>query len=125
LFRQYLPLLLLAYLVGSIPSAFIASRLILGMDIRHMGDGNMGAKNVFHSVGRTAGAIVAVADISKGAFAIWVSQAQHAPDNMLLAAGACAVLGHDFPLFARFRGAARGWPRSSACLVCYSRWRPS
>jgi glycerol-3-phosphate acyltransferase PlsY len=101
---QYLPLLALAYLLGSIPSALIASRLSIGMDIRSLGDGNMGAKNVFHSVGRLAGAIVALADIAKGAVAIYVCQVQHAPDKVVLVAGACAVLGHDFPLFAGFRG---------------------
>lgn len=95
---------LISYLLGSIPSAYIASRLVLGKDIRELGDGNMGAKNTFHSVGWLAGAAVAVADIAKGALAVWIAQQAQAGDQVVLVAGACAVLGHDFPVFARFRG---------------------
>jgi glycerol-3-phosphate acyltransferase PlsY len=93
-----------AYLLGSIPSAYIASHLILRKDIRELGDGNMGAKNTFHSVGWLAGAAVAAADIAKGALAVELARVAHGPEELVLAAGACAVLGHDFPLFARFRG---------------------
>ena len=93
-----------AYLLGSIPSAYIASHLILKKDIRELGDGNMGAKNTFHSVGWLAGAVVAAADIAKGALAVGLARAAHGSEELVLAAGACAVLGHDFPLFARFRG---------------------
>jgi len=98
------PILLVAYCLGSIPSAYIASSLVLGKDIRQLGDGNMGAKNTFHSVGWLAGICVAAADIAKGALAVVIAQAAHGSEGLVLVAGACAVLGHDFPLFARFRG---------------------
>ena len=93
-----------SYLLGSIPSAYIAARLVLGKDIWQLGDGNMGAKNTFHSVGKVAGALVAGADIGKGALAVQMARSFHLSDNVVLLAGACAVLGHDFPLLVRFRG---------------------
>lgn len=96
-------MLLVAYLLGSIPSAYIVSRLFLGKDIRELGNGNMGAKNTFHSVGKLAGVLVAVADIAKGALAIKLAQGAQLSYESVLAAGACVVLGHDFPILTRFR----------------------
>ncbi len=101
---QAFPILLIAYLIGSFPSAYILTRLALGKDIRHLGDGNMGAKNVFHSVGWLPGVVVAVLDILKGAMAIIIARGFHQPEGIVLAAGVCAILGHDFPLFVHFRG---------------------
>lgn len=97
-------ILLVAYLLGSIPSALIASRLVLGRDIRELGNGNAGAKNTFQSVGWLAGVLVTAADITKGALAVGIARRWQAHDEIVLVAGACAVLGHDFPVFARFRG---------------------
>lgn len=97
-------LFIAGYLLGSIPSALIASRLVLGKDIRELGDGNMGARNTFHSVGALPAAFVAAADIAKGALAVDLAQRAAAPEVIVLLAGACAVLGHDFPAFAQFRG---------------------
>lgn len=98
------PLFILAYLIGSTPAAYVVSRLATGKDIRTLGDGNMGAKNVFHSVGRRLGVLVAAVDIIKGALAMWVAQAWRLPDGMLLIVALCVTLGHDFSVFTRFRG---------------------
>jgi hypothetical protein len=76
-------ILFVAYLFGSIPSAYIVSRLVLGKDIRKLGDGNMGAKNTFHSVGWLAGALVAVADITKGALAIEIARGSQMPEEIV------------------------------------------
>jgi glycerol-3-phosphate acyltransferase PlsY len=97
-------ILVAAYILGSIPSAHIASRALAGKDIYDLGDGNMGAKNTFHSVSRTAGAIVAMVDVGKGALAIVMARNLGASEVTVYLAGMCAVLGHDFPLFAGFRG---------------------
>jgi glycerol-3-phosphate acyltransferase PlsY len=97
-------ILVTAYLLGSIPSAHIAARMLTGKDIYSLGDGNMGAKNTFHSVGWLAGAIVAMADVGKGALAIAMARNLGASEVVIYLAGVCAVLGHDFPLFAGFRG---------------------
>ena len=94
----------IAYLLGSIPSAYIASRVLVGKDIRQLGDGNMGAKNTFHSVGWLAGGVVAAADFAKGALAILMARGLHLPEPVILIVGGCVVLGHDFPIFVGLRG---------------------
>jgi glycerol-3-phosphate acyltransferase PlsY len=97
-------ILLIAYLLGSIPSAYIVARLAKGVDIRQIGDGNMGAKNTFESVGKLAGVAVGVADMAKGALAVAVAYQFSASEKIVMLAGACAILGHDFPVFLHFRG---------------------
>lgn len=97
-------LLLGTYLLGSIPFAYIVARLVAGVDIRVVGDGNVGTKNTFEVVGKAAGVAVGVADISKGALAAVAARAFSPSEDVVLLAGACAVLGHDFPVFLRFQG---------------------
>jgi len=96
--------LLGAYLLGSIPSAYVIARFAAGVDIRRVGDGNMGAKNTFESVGWLAGLVVGAADIGKGALAVAMARHFSLPENLILWTGFCVVLGHDFPLFLRFWG---------------------
>jgi glycerol-3-phosphate acyltransferase PlsY len=96
--------LLAAYVLGSIPSALIVSRLVGGVDIRGIGDGNMGARNVKRTLGWRAGAVVAAVDVSKGVVAVLLAQAVGLSLGWRIAAGFCAVLGHDFPVFAGFLG---------------------
>jgi len=96
--------LLGAYLLGSIPTAYIVARIVAGMDIRRLGDGNVGAKNTLESVGRLAGLVVAVADVGKGVLAVAMARYFSATEEVTLLAGMCAVLGHDFSLFLRLQG---------------------
>nr|HID13709.1 glycerol-3-phosphate acyltransferase [Anaerolineae bacterium] len=96
--------LLGAYLLGSTPSAYLVARFAAEVDIRRVGDGNVGAKNTFESVGWLPGLVVAAADIGKGALAVAMARHFNLPENVVLLAGACVVLGHDFSLFLRFRG---------------------
>jgi len=94
--------LVLAYLLGSIPFALIAGKLH-GVDLREAGSGNLGATNVFRTLGRTAGVAVMVLDIAKGAAAVLVAVAL--TDNPWpIAAGALAILGHVFPVWTHFKG---------------------
>ena len=64
-----------SYLLGSIPSAYIMTRLRKGIDIRELGVGNMGAANVLRHVGVWEGSVVGLTDIAKGAAAILIAQA--------------------------------------------------
>lgn len=96
--------LLGAFLLGSLPTAYLVARLAAGIDIRTVGDGNMGAKNTYLSVGPLAGVLVGAVDIGKGAGAIALTRALGEPEAVVRAAGLCAVLGHDFTPFLRFRG---------------------
>jgi len=93
-----------AYIIGSIPFAYIVSRTIKGIDIRKVGDRNAGAANVFRHIGLYAGIVVLTADIAKGALAMFVAQAISGDWFFRLLAGGAAVIGHSFPVFLRFRG---------------------
>ncbi len=96
--------LLGAYLIGAIPSAFIVSRLVAGVDIRELGDGNVGAKNTFHSVGPLAGMIVGAADIGKGMLAVVLARTIASSEEIAMVAGMAAVMGHDFSPFLNYQG---------------------
>lgn len=94
--------LVAAYLLGSIPFALIAGRLN-GVDLRTVGSGNLGATNVFRTLGRTWGIAVMILDIAKGAAAVLLAEALTS-NPWPLAAGALAILGHVFPVWTRFKG---------------------
>ncbi|MFC1892775.1 glycerol-3-phosphate acyltransferase [Chloroflexota bacterium] len=94
----------LGYLVGSIPTAYVAGRWLKGKDIRRLGDGNMGAHNAFNQLGARAGLAVFCIDVGKGMLAIFVAQAANNSQLWVLFAGAAAVMGHNWPLFLGFRG---------------------
>ena len=96
--------LLVGYLLGSIPSAVIVTRRVAGVDIRALGDGNMGARNVQRSIGWGPGIVVAGMDFTKGGAAVLLAQALGLSIGWQVASGAAALAGHGFPLFAGFRG---------------------
>ena len=91
-----------AYVLGSIPSGYLAGRL-RGIDIREVGSKNVGATNVFRSLGKGIGLAVMGADIAKGAAAVGIAVAL-AGDPWPLIAGGAAILGHVFPVWLGFRG---------------------
>ncbi len=95
--------LLGSYLLGSIPTALIVSRL-KGVDVRAIGDGNMGARNISRTLGPRLGTIVALVDVLKGVAAVLLAQVLHLPSAWQMMAAATAVVGHDFPIFAGFQG---------------------
>jgi glycerol-3-phosphate acyltransferase PlsY len=102
------------YLIGSLPSAFIVGKLRKGVDIRKVGSHNMGAMNTFYSVGFWWGMLVLLLDIGKGAAAAaagWHITKLADPQlavYMQLAAGFMAVIGHNFPIFLKFKGGKGG-----------------
>ena len=97
-------IILLGYFLGSIPTAYIAGRLLRGGDIRQMGDGNVGARNAFHQLGAKIGIAVFFVDAGKGALAILVANAASMPQAAVLFTGVAAVAGHNWPVFIGFRG---------------------
>jgi len=94
----------LGYLLGSIPTAYLMSRFRRNLDIRDYGVGNMGAANVIRHVGIWEGLLVGLIDIAKGAVTVLVGMALGLSQIWIFAAGAAALLGHNFPVFAGFRG---------------------
>ena len=97
-------IVLLGYFVGSIPTAFIAGRLLKGRDIRQMGDGNVGARNAFFQLGAKVGISIFFIDAGKGALAIIIAQTAGLPQVAILLTGAATVIGHNWPVFIGFRG---------------------
>ncbi|MFC1892688.1 glycerol-3-phosphate acyltransferase [Chloroflexota bacterium] len=97
-------IIIIGYLLGSVPSAYIVTRLRKSADIRQLGGGNVGATNVMHQVGIWEGAIVLAADVGKGSAAILLSEALGASQPWLLSAGFSVMLGHCFPIYIGFRG---------------------
>ncbi len=93
-----------AYLLGSIPSAYIVVRLIKGADIRRTGSGNVGATNTVRAAGWSAGVAVAVMDVAKGVVPVLVMVRWNPEARWLGAAAVAAVVGHCFPVWLRFRG---------------------
>ncbi len=96
--------IIIGYLLGSFPTAYIVARLRKGVDIRQVGVGNMGAANTFREIGRLEGIIVWVVDLAKGAGAILIAQALHVDQPWVFGAGFVAVLGHNFPVYIGFKG---------------------
>ena len=97
--------IVIGYLLGSIPSAYIAARLAKGKDIRRLGGGNVGGLNVFREVGSWAGLAVGVVDIGKGAAAVAVAYGLlEAATPFVLLAGLASVIGHNWMVWLRFSG---------------------
>ena len=97
-------IVIISYLLGSFPTAYIAGRLTAGRDIRLMGDANAGAANAYRELGRNAGIIVFLVDAVKGAAVILAAQAVSLTQPMVLTAGLAVVAGHNWPVFLGFRG---------------------
>ncbi|MFD2444991.1 glycerol-3-phosphate 1-O-acyltransferase PlsY [Bacillus sp. CGMCC 1.16607] len=93
----------IAYLLGSIPFALLVGKMFFGADIRKFGSGNLGTTNSVRILGKKAGLLVLIGDVSKGAVAallpLWLNL-----EIEPIYVGFAAVLGHCFPLLAGFKG---------------------
>jgi len=109
-----IPIVIVAYLIGSVPFALLLARRWGAADLRRIGSGNLGAANVLRASGVKAGVLVAVLDITKGAVSVMLAQrfADHAAAPA--AAGLAAIVGHIYPVWLRFRG---GKGVATACGV--------
>lgn len=103
--------ILISYLLGSISSAVIISKLISGEDIRKSGSGNAGATNMLRTHGKKMGVLTLICDVLKGVIAILVANllsylidAEFYSRLLPLLAGVFVTLGHNFPIFFGFKG---------------------
>jgi len=119
--------IIIGYLLGSIPSAYIAARLATGKDIRHLGGGNVGGLNVFREVGPWSALAVGIVDIGKGAAAVAIAHWLLAvPPLFVLLAGLAAVVGHNWMVFLKFSGGKGMGPAIGALatvLPLYGYWQ--
>jgi glycerol-3-phosphate acyltransferase PlsY len=96
--------LIFAYLLGSIPTGLLLARLVGGVDIRTAGSGNIGATNVYRTLGRTVGVMTLVGDCLKGLVPVLVAKQLGYAEVWILAIGLAAFLGHVFTIFLKFKG---------------------
>lgn len=96
-------LIVFSYLLGSIPTGVIVSRL-LGKDPRQEGSGNIGATNVMRTAGKGAGAATLLGDMAKGAIPVFLVSRVSADPALISLAASAAFLGHLYPVFLGFKG---------------------
>ena len=102
--------IIISYLLGSIPSAYLLGRILKGIDIRRFGSGNVGATNAFRVLGPTWGIIVLILDILKGAISvIWLANFflnywDGSEIILRIIFGIACISGHNWTLFLRFKG---------------------
>ncbi len=126
--------LLLAFLLGAIPFSFIIGRAVKGIDLRKHGSGNLGATNVFRTLGPRWGVACLLLDMAKGSVAVWLMtllvdgwQAGQAtpfhitPDLFRIFAGAAAALGHTFSPFVSFHG-GKGVATTGGAFLVLEPW---
>ena len=108
-------IIIAGYLIGSIPFALLLARKWGTSDLRAIGSGNLGAANVMRASGVTAGILVAVLDLAKGAATVALAQ-RFSPDDAAAPAlaGFAAIIGHIYPVWLRFKG---GKGVATACGV--------
>lgn len=127
--QSLLAIVVLSYLVGAIPGSLWAGKLLYGIDLRKYGSGNAGATNAFRVLGWKAGVVATIVDLGKGLLAAGVIAfiridpiptlgftAWETQTVVCLLAGVVAVIGHMFPVWARFEG-GKGMNTSAGVLL--------
>jgi len=125
-----IPLLITAvgsYLAGSIPAGLLTARLVKGVDIREAGSGNIGATNVSRVLGAKWGILVLLCDALKGFVPVYCASLFFGTDQTVVVehatvlAGVCAIVGHMFPVWLKFRG-GKGVATTLGVLLALSPW---
>ena len=112
--------LLISYLAGSIPFAFLAGKLFKGIDLREHGSGNLGATNVFRVMGWKIASVVMVLDMAKGALPVLLLPARFAASSPVLwaiAFGVAAIVGHVRSIFLLWKGGGKGVATASGVFL--------
>lgn len=114
--------MLAAYLIGSTPMGFIFVKVFSGRDIRQVGSGRTGGTNAMRAAGYGAGLLTALFDALKGATGVWLAKAIVPGDWQVWAmtlAGLCAILGHNYSIYLKFKGGAGGGPCVGAAIAIW------
>lgn len=96
--------LLGAYLVGAIPFGLLFGKALGGVDVRAVGSGNIGATNVLRAAGKKAAILTLIADCLKGLFPVLLAATLFSAELITVLSGVAAILGHNFPIYLRFKG---------------------
>lgn len=92
------------YLAGSCPTGFLLAKLLKGIDIRTFGSGNIGATNTGRLLGKKWAFVVAAFDMLKGGIVVLIASYFTDSHTILAATGVCSVIGHDYPIWLKFKG---------------------
>ena len=111
-------LMIIAYLLGSFPSALVIGKTFYNKDIRNYGSGNLGSTNAFRVLGKKGGAIVFILDILKGGLAFLIAKYAGATISPLIIA-VFALIGHIYPIFANFK-VGKAVATSAGIILFYS-----
>jgi len=117
-----LGVVILAYLLGSIPSAYLVGRLMKGIDLTDVGDGHIGMANTYRRVGLAGAVIVGIMDVSKGAAAVLIAQVLDLPVPVVVASGLLVVVGHNWSIFLNFKG-GKGALTTYGVLITLMYWQ--
>ena len=118
---EFVLLSIAAYLLGSVPAAYLVAKWSRGIDIRQYGTGNVGASNVLSVTSKWLAIPVIIFDIGKGALAIWIAQLLALGVAEQVTVGIITVIGHNWPVFLRFQG-GRGILTTLGVITMFSPW---
>lgn len=97
-------IVILSYLIGSIPSGLILGKSIWGIDLREYGSHNIGATNAWRTIGRAAGFMIFICDFLKGAIGVFLGEIFSGEPICLVLGGIAAIVGHSWSFFLKFKG---------------------
>ena len=100
----FVSLLIGAYLLGSVPAAYLVAKWRRGIDIRQYGSGNVGAANILAVVSKRWSIAVTIFDVGKGALMVWAAQLLGLGVVQQVTVGIVTIIGHNWPIFLRFKG---------------------
>jgi glycerol-3-phosphate acyltransferase PlsY len=112
---------LISYLIGAVPFGLLFTRLFSGTDVRSVGSGNIGATNVLRAAGKKAAVLTLLADALKGYLPVFIIHLMFGDDVTTALAAAAAILGHNFPVYLKFKG-GKGVATSFGVVLAVSPW---
>jgi glycerol-3-phosphate acyltransferase PlsY len=112
---------ILAYLVGSIPFGLLFTRVFSNVDVRTVGSGNIGATNVLRASGKKAAVLTLLADCLNGLVPVLVFKLLFQDDWVTIASAAAAVLGHNYPVYLKFKG-GKGVATGYGAVLAVAPW---
>jgi glycerol-3-phosphate acyltransferase PlsY len=118
---EFVLLIIGAYLLGSVPTAYLVAKWRRGIDIRRFGSGNVGAANIVAAGSRWSSIIVIVFDLAKGFAPVYVARLINLEPYQQVTVGLAAISGHNWPVFLRFNG-GRGILAALGVVFAFAPW---
>jgi len=112
---------IVSYLIGAIPFGLLFGRMFGGVDVRTLGSGNIGATNVLRGAGKKAALMTLLADALKGLLPVLLAARICSDDRVTALSGIAAIVGHDFPVYLRFKG-GKGVATSFGVVLAVAPW---